>query len=148
MSRTFISEKEILEFITTIPLLPSSDLEIFLSARDVFCSDISDDPKIMGMVLVYFHISTNQPLPTVIYQNFEDMMDQHLSLYKFAILIGMKGPVTEEFFSEFVLDNLNVEKIANVAKHIEFPPDLRAAFFTKSNDPLYLPEKAQDIFIF
>lgn len=115
---------------------------------DIFSSDLINDPESFAHVQSCFYVETGKFLPHIVLNNLEKLKDVDLSFFKFCILCGLRGPLEPKDLDSQVRKNKGSAYVALIAKHKDFPAHLKQMFFEMTGEVEYLPEEAQDMFIF
>ena len=139
----FTSKEEIIEYIILQEYVTPEE-----GALNIFASEITNSPKIMIEAQRYFILETKKFLFNTVIQSLDSLFDVPISIYKFSLLCGMRGPFSQKNFDEYILNNKGREKIETIARHPSFPAYLREVFYRQTGDVIYLPKDAQDIFVF
>jgi len=114
----------------------------------IFASELTNDPKVMMEVYQYIDLEIDTDFGYIIRDNQKLLKNADLNLYKFKILCSYRGPLDEEQFLDYIADNTSDEYIMEAAKHKDFPPEGKTILFEKYNDISYLPNEAQEMFVF
>lgn len=114
----------------------------------IFASPLLDEHPVMMDVHKWFRLKLYENFSKLVRQNFHLMGDMDLSLYKFSIIIGYRGPLKIEDFDTFIAGGLMDERLTEIARHKDFPMHLKQMFYETTGDVTFLPKDAQDIFIF
>ena len=130
-----------------LPVNQIQSLDISRTAvTRAFVSPLLDDPTAMMVVSKLVRLRTNREI--VDFLRCEELMSHSLSFYKFFVLCGVRGEVTIENFTAYVLERKEQVFIQHVAMHKDFPAEVKNCFYHYYGDVNYLPQEAQDIFIF
>lgn len=148
MVEKFKNKKEIYDYLINSKLGLIENEEMADIILPVFTSELTEDPEVMTIVQHLFFIETEDHIIDIIKLFVEELMEYDLSLYKFSLLCGLRGPLEPDAFVKHVNRFSNKKLVREIAKHKQFPPDLRKNFFELTGDVCYLPEEAQDIFVF
>ena len=114
----------------------------------IFASPITDDPKVMMHIYSWLDLETDVDIAFMASNHIRELNEVDLSLYKFKILTGFRGPLN---FVDFILHTKNLlenDQIQLIAKHKDFPKEIKKMLFEKTQDTDYLPVIARDVFIF
>ena len=114
----------------------------------LFSSPLLDDPAVMMDVSNWFAIRVSKSFENLVSFNFWELKDVDLSIYKFYILCGIRGPHDDESFCDEIKANIDNDEIDKFASHKDFPPKLKKLFYDKTKDVRFLPEVTKNIFIF
>jgi len=151
MFRKFKRIEEITNYIVSpydIPIYEVANKDLGTYVLPLFASELTDIPENMMMALTLYSIETGANMKDAVIPIFEKLYDTDLSIYKFCVLCGMRGPLNLDTLKLFVTERYTVDNIAIVAKHPKFPSELRQFFYERTGDVEYLPKDAQDIFVF
>ena len=111
-----------------------------------FISPLVDDHTSMMVVSKLVRLRTNKNIADIV--RYADLSKCDLSFYKFFILCGVRGEMTLENFEEQVRERQDEQLIQTMARHKDFPFELKTFFYNFYGDTSFLPQEAQDIFIF
>ena len=114
----------------------------------IFKSEATDDPKVMIKFHKWLDQHIDADLRYIVTENIPMLMDATLNLYKLKVILGMRGPATEEDIIIFTKANTNSTVLKEIAKHKNFPAKAKDIMYETHNDTEYLSQEAQDIFVF
>lgn len=77
-----------------------------------------------------------------------DLSEVDLTLAKFHVLCGIRGPINLNNFEFEVVKQIDNATVQDFAKHKDFPLHLKTEFYNRTGEVEYLPQDAQDIFVF
>ena len=95
-----------------------------------------------------YKLQTDVDIAFIASNHIRDLNEVDLSLYKFKILTGFRGPLNFDDFISHTKNLLEDEPIQMIAKHKDFPKEIKEMLFEKTQDTDYLPVIARDVFIF
>lgn len=107
-----------------------------------------NSPRLMMDLIQWFELNTNKEFIPLVVFHFDKLENKKLSVLQFAILCGVRGSFSEPFLSSEIMKKSNNESIQKIAKHKDFPIDLKQKFYTLTDDVDYLPKDAIDVFVF
>lgn len=151
MFRQFTSKEQIFEYLEhNKDAIDDANVEQAGEyVTSIFASPITDDPKVMMEVHRWFDLETNTDFGHVVRKHFDDLLETDLNLYKFKILTSYRGPLDREQFIDDMKDRAYSDnELEVVAKHKDFPQEVRDELYKKTEDVDFLPQIAQDVFIF
>lgn len=111
-----------------------------------FVSPLLNDHTAMTVVSKLVRLRTNENLGDIV--SHANLVDEDLTIYKFYILCGIRGELTEENIVEQVIDRKDEPMIQKMVAHKDFPFTAKNFFYEHFGDTEYLPKEAQDIFVF
>lgn len=124
----------------------------------IFETDITESPDVMMLVVQWFQMYALIDIGNTALRCHSIngcLFPLNLTMYKFKIICGYRGPLTVDGFDSYYSDLLirDVElgtesPLIEIAKHKDFSATCRIAMYTKTNDPSYLPPGALGTFIF
>lgn len=120
--------------------------ELCDAVTPAFISPLVDDHTSMMVISKLVRLRTNQNIADIV--RYADLSKEDISFYKFFILCGIRGEMTMENFEEQVRERQDEQLIQRIARHKDFPFELKTHFYNFYGDTSFLPQEAQDIFIF
>ena len=151
MFREFETIKEITDYLISPhdkPLYAVANNDLGSYVLPLIASELTEIPENMMLAMTIYAVETNSNIRDVVLPVFEKLHATKLSIYKFCIMCGMRGPLNLETLEKYVIEHITVERIAIIARHPHFPVNLRKAFYDHTGEIEYLPQEAQDIFVF
>jgi hypothetical protein len=116
-------------------------------AYPMFVSPLMTDVTFLLKVSKRFEFVTGKDLARVVAREV-DLSGDTLTLSQFYLLCSIRGPATLENFEFEVVKKLDQPVVQAFAKHKDFPLHLKTEFYNRTGEVEYLPQDAQDIFIF
>lgn len=132
-------------------IFDAKDEELGQYVATIIGSPLLDDHRFMMEIKKWVEMKLHIKFVKLIRHSFKYLYDVDLSLYKFAIITGYRGPFEIGQFEDWLSDNLyqNVDPyFETIFKHKDFPAGVKQKLYELTNDVEYLPKEAQDIFVF
>lgn len=124
-----------------------SHMQVAAICFPIFMSPLMEDTNVLMNINKWVEFRTGKSMCMAIAANV-DLSDEPLTLSKFHVLCGIRGPVTLENFEFEVIKKMDVPLVQTFAKHKDFPMHLKTEFYNVTGETEYLPQEAQDIFVF
>lgn len=124
-----------------------SHMQVSCICLPVFMSPLMEDTKTLMNITKWVEFRTGKDMCMAIAANV-DLTEEPLTLSKFHVLCGIRGPVTLENFEFEVIKKMDVPLVQTFARHKDFPMHLKTEFYNVTGETEYLPQEAQDIFVF
>lgn len=113
----------------------------------VFVCDLMHIPENILEVCKKFQFKTLQSLPTLL-STTANMHSHTLTITQFHVLCGIRGPINTTNFEKEIVKKTHTQLVQKYAKHKDFPIRLKYHFYETTGNTEYLPQEAQDIFVF
>lgn len=146
--REFSSIQEIEEYIKSIPYKYFNEDTFVTHVYPIFASPLINDHETFSSIQSCFYIATSTFLPHIVLRHVSEINDMDISFFKFCILCGLRGPYTEKEFKKQLTKNKTSTIFLELAKHKDFPVQMKKLFFEWTGEICYLPKEAQDMFVF
>ena len=138
-------------------IMSYSDDQLTELVVKIFEPDITESPDVMMLVQWFQMYALIDIGKTALRLHSTNgcLFPLNLTMYKFKIICGYRGPLTVDGFDSYYSDLLIRDEelgtetpLIKIAKHKDFSATLRLMMYTKTNDPSYLPQGALGTFIF
>ena len=116
--------------------------------EELFYSPSTEDPKIMMLFHNYASLHTTLNIRETVLYNKDRLFSENLSLYKFKILLGMRGSGLIDEVIGFIKEHHSDETVQLLAKHDSCPSTAKTFMFKTYKDPSYLNSDVKEMFIF
>ena len=114
--------------------------------RPAFVSPLLDSHSAMTVVSKLVKLRTNENLGDI--ARYADLSEEDLSIYKFYILCGVRGELTEANIVEQVIERKGDMLIQKMVAHKDFPFTAKNFFYEHFGDTEYLPQEMKNVFVF
>lgn len=91
--------------------------------KDVMSSPLLDDPETMQIVIMWVRTFFDRDFIVLVREHFDVLKNSELSLYKFFLLCGIRGEITQENFRNSLYQKKDKSDFYVIANHKSFSED-------------------------